>query len=99
MIRRVMQQEVLGTVRTMDENSLSEPGAGSWPGDCVGDLGRREDDLGEGMDLRVENCGRVYKAIHTKNHTCHEPVRMMAAALCPRGAKDDDGCLVAGRWP
>lgn len=43
-----------------------KPGAGSCPGDCVGDLGRREDDLGEGMALRVENCGLVYKAIHKK---------------------------------
>lgn len=34
----------------------------------MGDLGRRDDDLGEGMALGVENCGLVYKAIHKKEH-------------------------------
>lgn len=34
----------------------------------MSDLGRRDDDLGEGMALGVENCGLVYKAIHKKEH-------------------------------
>lgn len=34
----------------------------------MGDLGRREDDPGEGMALGVENCGLVYKAIHTQKN-------------------------------
>lgn len=34
----------------------------------MGDLGRRDDDLGERMALGVENCGLVYKAIHKKEH-------------------------------
>lgn len=31
-------------------------GAGSWPGHCMGDLGRRESDLGYGVPMRIENC-------------------------------------------